>query len=114
MSLQPRYNLEPFKALGQGATQVIREIITALRKNLTLHDNVNMLLVSYTSNATPDTEDSIDISSLGLSYVPLYMVVVEVTLTGAVVYPSNKGSWTSSAVTMKCSKASTGVTLGVI
>lgn len=72
-------------------------------------DNIFGAWITYTANATPDTEDTI-VHNLGL--VPIGYLIVSVN-NGAVIY---KGSttWTTTSMFLKSTKASTLVTMFVL
>jgi hypothetical protein len=103
---------EHFGALGQGVKDWMTQVTNLLRGYLTLHDNLNKQVISYTSNATPNTEDSIDITSLGLTWAPTYFLVLAVNKDGAVVRAS--GTWSNTTIKAKCNVASTTATLWVL
>jgi len=73
---------------------------------ISLQDNMDAAVVSFTSNATPDTEDAIP---HGLGKVPEHLIVSSLD-KGAVVYQSGT-AWTKTTIYVKTTKASTAVKL---
>lgn len=73
-----------------------------LQGGLSLTDNVDVDIVSFTSSATPDAENTV---SHGLGKVPAGFIVVNLN-KGAVVYDSGT-AWTESSIYLKCNTAST-------
>jgi len=86
-----------FSVMGSGFNDIIR----ILDKGILFTDNVDCQLVSFTSNAVADTEDTV---AHGLGKIP----------TGYFVYSRDKAgvlydggtSWTSSNIYVKCNVAS--------
>jgi len=72
-----------------------------------LAGNLDGAYVSYVSNATANTEDTV---THGLGRVPVGYVVVDRDKPG-VVYSSSKALWTTSTMRLKCDTASTAATL---
>jgi hypothetical protein len=93
--------------------QLMKELYVLLMGQITLRENVEKYLVTHTFTVAADTEESVDISDLGIEWTPTYAWVIEVD-DGAVVYPSDKASWTSSTIKLKSTKAGTVVILGVL
>lgn len=106
-----RFDPTAFPNLRQ--QQLLKELYTLVMGGLTLRENVEKYIFTHTFGAAPDTEESIDISALGLGFTPNYVWVIEVS-NGAVIYPSNKGTWTSSLVKLRSSAANTVAYLGVL
>ena len=73
---------------------------------LSLADNIDCAIVSFTSNATPDTEDTV---AHTLGKVPTYYVVASLN-KGAVVYKSGT-AFTATNGYLKTTVATTAVTL---
>lgn len=69
-------------------------------------ENVLGQFVTYTSNASANTEDTI---SHNLGSIPIGYIVVKIN-KGGVIYTSGT-TWTSSHIYLKCSTTSTVVTL---
>lgn len=76
-----------------------------LDAGLDFDDNVDCVFVTYTTNVTANTEDTV---AHGLGKVPVGFAVVDINKAG-VVYRSNPS--TSSSLFLKCSTVSTAVTL---
>ncbi len=97
-----------FLKLGSEIHQAIREIITALRGELTMHDNVKRLVVTKTFGGVADTSTDIDITALGINWTPTRVTTLEVN-DGAVVYAATTAhtGWTNVLIKMKSSKANT-------
>lgn len=72
--------------------------------------NVNMRGISVTTHAVANTETTVDITSLGLDYTPTDFMQYG-SDNGGYIYPSNKGSWSSTSIKIKCTVASTTATL---
>lgn len=79
-----------------------------LDRGIRFEDNVDCRIVTYTSNATPDTEDSVPHD---LRKVPVGYIVIGKDLAGDV-YDSAAHSATD--LKLKCSVASVTITLIVI
>lgn len=98
-----------------GLRQFDRDLVTALGNwalslkamldgGLSLTDNADIAVVSFTSNVTPDTEDAI---AHTLGRVPTYFVVGDIN-KGGVVYRSAT-AFTKTTVYLKTSVASAAV-----
>ncbi len=79
---------------------------TILNKGLNFGENFDAVYASFTSNVTPDTEDSV---SHDLGRVPVGFVVVSRD-KGGVVYNSGTTN-TKTTIYLKCTVASTAVTI---
>lgn len=79
-----------------------------LDRGIRFEDNVDCRIVTYTSNATPDTEDSVPHD---LRKVPVGYIVIGKDAAGDV-YDSS--AHTSTDLKLKCSVASVTITLIVI
>lgn len=77
-----------------------------LDRGISLSDNVDAVVVSYTANATPDTEDTV---AHTLGKQPTYFIVADID-KGGVVYRSGT-AFTSSNVYLKCTVADAAVKL---
>lgn len=77
-----------------------------LDKGVSLNDNVDAAVVSYTSNATPDTEDTV---AHTLGKIPTYFIVGDID-KGGVVYRSGT-TFTSTNIYLKCTVASAAIKL---
>ena len=92
----------------------LNNIIFALQGNLRFGDavdgengeNVSGVWVSYTTNASANTEDAV---SHSLGSEPIGFIVTNID-KGGVVYDSGT-SWTDTTIYLKCSVASANVTL---
>lgn len=71
--------------------------------------NVNMRGISVTITFA-DTEQAIDISSLGLDYIPVDFMQYG-SSNGGYLYPSDKPSWTATQIKVKSTKASCTATV---
>jgi len=80
---------------------IVRDIASILNNGLLFEDNFDGLYVDYTSNATPDTEDTV---SHGLGRVPTGFLVVNLDKAG-IVYDGGT-AWTSTNIYLKCNVAS--------
>ena len=108
----PEFAPQVFEMLGMQAVRLITDVLTILRGNVTLRDHINLQTVTHTFGGVADTEEDVDVTDLILGYTPSYFLTIEVD-DGAVVYPSSKGSWTSTIIKAKSSKAGSTVTLAV-
>ena len=108
------FRAEDFSSLGPRVRQALAEIYNGLQKRLTLRDNVNMMIVTYTFGATPDTTEDITLALLGIPWTPSYFMVVEIDRAGTV-YPNDVAhtGWTNLLIKAKCSVASAVVKLAV-
>lgn len=97
-----QFDKDLVSSIGQWA-QVLQAI---LDKGISLHDNVDADVVSFTSNAAPNTEDAV---AHNLKKVPSFFIVGSLD-KGGVVY---KGStaFTETHVYLKNTVASVAVTL---
>ncbi len=77
-----------------------------LDRGISFPDNMDVRFVTFTSNASPDTEDEI---AHELGKIPLYMQTVSLD-KGAVVYRSGT-TWTKTSIFVKTNTASTAVVL---
>lgn len=72
-------------------------------------ENILGQFITYTSNGTPDTEDSI---IHNLDSIPVGYIVVSKDKAGDVYQKANTGTaWTNNFIYLKCSVASVSVTL---
>lgn len=109
----------PFLAQNQG--QIIRgldiensrflsELVTALsnimEKGIKIDDNLDLCIVTYTSNATPDTEDTITHT---LRRVPIGRLVIRQDKAAS--FYDGGTSWDSAAIYLKCDVASVAATI---
>lgn len=78
-------------------------LVGLLNKGLGFNDNFNGALLSYTSNATPDTQDTV---AHGLLRAPTDFIVVNID-KGGVVYKS--AAFNATNVFLKCTAASAAV-----
>jgi hypothetical protein len=69
--------------------------------------NLDGVYVSYTSNAMPNTEDTV---THNLGRVPIGFLVIERNKAGTV-YSSSKASWSSTKMYLKCDVGDTATTL---
>lgn len=101
---------EQIREFDKRLIQVLAEwesnIKAILDTGIALDENMDVDFVSFTSNATPDTEDTI---AHTLGRTPSYMFTVSLD-KGAVVYKSGT-TWTASNIYVKTNTASTAVTL---
>jgi hypothetical protein len=72
-------------------------------------ENISGEWQTYTSNATPDTADSITHT---LGSVPIGFIVVNLD-KGAVIYDSGT-AWTTTTISLKCNTASTTATIFIL
>lgn len=84
--------------------EFIDDVTKILNRGILFSDNMDVDIVSYTSNATPDTSDTV---SHSLGKVPTGFIVVNIDKS-AIVYDAGT-SWTSSNIYLKCDTASTAV-----
>ena len=77
-----------------------------LDRGITLADNVDCDIVSFTTNATPDAETTV---AHALGKVPTYFIVADLD-KGGVVY-KGATAFTSTNVYLKCTVASAAVKL---
>jgi len=84
----------------------LSRVLEALDKRLTLHENVVSIEATVSDTGTADTEFSI---SHKLGHVPRFYIA-NLDRAG-VVYDSNRTSWTSSTITLKCSAANASIRL---
>lgn len=89
-------------ALGQW-DRIIKAILDG---GISLSDNVDAAVVSFTTNVTPDTEDE---TTHTLGKIPTYLVVGDIN-KGGVVYRSGT-TFTASKIYTKCTVASCAVKL---
>jgi len=101
VSLRP-FDRDMVTVLG-GWAQVLKAI---LDKGISLADNVDAAVVSYTSNATPNTEDTV---AHTLGKIPTYFIVGDID-KGGVVYRSGT-AFTKTNIYVKCSVASAAIKL---
>jgi len=80
-----------------------------LDKGISLQDNIDADVISYTSNGTPDTEDTV---AHTLGKIPTYFIVGDID-KGGIVYRSGT-TFTSSNIYVKCTVASAAVKLILI
>lgn len=92
---------------GLGNWSLVLEAI--LNRGIALEDNVDCVVVSYTSHATPDAESTV---AHTLGKVPSYFIVASLD-KGGVVYKGTT-AFTSTNVYLKCSVASAAVKLILI
>jgi hypothetical protein len=94
----------------QRLLKVMNELNNTLRamlnRGLSFDDNVDCRIVSFTSNAVADTEDTV---AHTLGKVPRYMIPVSLN-KAAVVY-KGATAWTISRIYVKTNAASTAVSL---
>lgn len=88
----------------------LKRVLQLLRGRLTVHENVRVVAIAHTFNAVANTEDSIDISSLKISWTPRYWWVIRQDRAGSI-YESNFGTWSSTTVKFKCSVANVVATI---
>lgn len=81
-----------------------QNIRAILEKGISLDDNVDMVDIEYTSNATPDTEDTV---SHNLGKTPTGFLVYSID-KGGVVY-NGTTSWDADNIYLKCTTASTEI-----
>lgn len=112
MTNQIKYDPGAFSELGSRARQAMSDIMTALRKNLTIRFNLNLLEVSKTFGGTPDADTTVDITSLGISWVPRGIINLA-SHNGGFVYVNSVTGWTNTSITVRCTKASTVAVIGV-
>lgn len=76
---------------------------------INMGENIQGQFVTYTTNATPNTEDTIPHN---LDSIPIGYIVVSKDKAGDVFQKQNTGTpWTSSFLYLKCTVASVSVTL---
>lgn len=81
-------------------------LATILNKGISFADNFDAYFTTYTSNATPDTEDAV---AHELGKIPTGFIVVGLD-KGAVVYDGTTTD-TKTTIYLKCTVASTAVTI---
>lgn len=83
-------------------------LVRVLNGGLTLKDNMDGRTVTYTSNATPDTQDTVP---HGMKRTPTGFLVTSINKAG-VVYKS--AAFDATNIYLKCNVASATVTLFVV
>jgi hypothetical protein len=96
------FDRDMIQALGTWS-QVLKSILDG---GISLNDNMDAAVVSYTSNAVADTEDTV---AHTLGKIPTYFVVGDID-KGGVVYRSGT-TFTRTQIFVKCSAAGAAVKL---
>ena len=82
----------------------VSQIITCLQGRVKLGENVGGVFVQYTSNGTPDTEDTVthNIGSIPTGYIILWQSKAGSFYQG----PTTGTAWSTTKLYLKCSVAS--------
>ena len=98
---------EPLRKFDDDVVRYLNEqdenLDSMLNSGLSFKDNFNAKTVSYTSNASPDTEDTV---AHGLGKVPIGVITVEID-KGGVVYKS--ATYDKTNVYLKCTVAAAAI-----
>ena len=93
------------KALEEELTSYVTDLSRLLNKGIKFAENLNAEIVSYTSNAVADTEDTINhtLGRVPSGYLALHRSKAGIIYQG----PATGTAWTASAIYVKCNVAST-------
>ena len=105
------YPVDPIqsKIFYQDLLEALRKLINNLNvildAGIDFDDNIDCVFVTYTSNVTPNTQDTV---AHGLGKIPVAFIPIDIN-KASVIYKS--ASSTASSLFLKCNVASTTVTL---
>lgn len=107
---RPPYEPEAFGAVGSQAYQIAVVILNILRGGVNFHDHVQFYSKAVTFGAVADAENTFDVTTAGLDWIPTYVMAID-SDNGGYVYASSKNLWTTTSVRAKSTKANTNATL---
>lgn len=108
MSLLPQKS-PLFQSLGIAARDFVQQLINIINGNLTVEEHINLHRITTLFGAA-NTDNTIDISSFKLNYVPANFIVSSID-GGGIVYAASKAAWTANQIVLRCTQAGDTVNL---